>query len=89
MNEQERQELNQVMNELALFQLNELKRDAEMEARIKKWEAIIADITGRIATLEDARKRQIEINTKLLEDTDFLYSDKPKPKRSLWNIFKR
>ena len=57
--------LEAVAQELALFQLNTLKRLDEIEKKIKSLEELVkrcAYLEERVKTLEDARSRQILLN---------------------------
>ena len=72
MNEQQERKLNDIAQELALFQMNTLKRLGELNdtishavAGVKAISASLSALADRLKTLEDARKVQIELNKKL------------------------
>ena len=92
MNEQEiKDKIESISSELALFQLNELKRSNELEKRIGELEKQISefqsahtgserlgDLEDRVKVLEESRQRQIALNsTFALKGTI-----------SFWDIFK-
>ena len=70
------QKIASISQELALFQMNELQRDNELEKRLKEIEKLIAEfqqahtslerlgtLEDRVKTLEEARLRQISLNS--------------------------
>lgn len=87
--EELQQKVNSMSQELGLFQLNELKRDEELNKKLKTLEVKLSELDLRIKMLEEARVRQIALNTDLINKTK---TEKPieksieKPK-SLWDIF--
>ena len=93
--EQLQEKVNNIAQEIALFQLNELKRNAELEKRIKTLEKLVGQFqqshTGlervgrleeRIKILEEARQKQILINNKVLNYVDEM------EKATNWDYFK-
>lgn len=93
--EQLQEKVNNIAQEIALFQLNELKRNAELEKRIKELEKLVGQFqqshTGlervgrleeRIKILEEARQKQILINNKVLNYVDEM------EKATNWDYFK-
>jgi len=70
------QKIASISQELALFQMRELERDNELEKRIKELEKLIAEfqqahtslerlgtLEDRVKILEEARLRQISLNS--------------------------
>ena len=93
MNEQQEKRLNDIAQELALFQMNTLKRLGELNdlishavAGVKATSEALKVMEVRVKELEDARKMQIRLNSQ------FHVHDKAShPSRDagfLWNFWK-
>ena len=104
MNEQQERKLNDVAQELALFQMNTLKRLGELNetishavAGVKATSEALKALEARVKILEDARKVQIELNKvqlefniRNLENTkEQSKFNKEIAKSSFWDFFKR
>jgi len=91
MDEKQQQQFESMKQELALLQLNYLKRFDDLEKSIKSiyigFERI-TNLENRIETLESVRSRQIQINTQLLEHIKHKISSENPQKRSFWELFK-
>lgn len=98
MTQEQEQKLNSVAQELALFQINELARNNELEKRLKtlslltdSQKALISALDLRISALELARKQQIALNQDLIEKTKspakLEIKTASEPKSPFWRIF--
>ncbi len=94
--EELQQKIASISQELAMFQMHELERNNALEKRIKELETSraillanqISDFEKRIKILEEARLRQISLNsTFVVKDTSKI--DKPATTYSIWDLFKK
>lgn len=93
------QKVNSMSQELALFQMNELERNNALEKRIKELEATsnyqllkntIGELVNKIKTLEEARQRQIQLNSTFAVKIEVPAQkiDRPATTHSIWDLFK-
>ena len=89
------EKVNAISQEVALFQSRQLAQNNEVGKQLKKLEndlwAVREDLASRIKILEEARLRQIQLNSRF--ETAITYVEKNKisqvPKRSFWDFFKK
>ena|SRR3990167_3001383 len=94
MNETEKQQFEAVKQELALFQINQLKRNeeiklivAEEQRRTRARGDNYTELEAKVKTLEDARTRQIVLNaTFAIKAESYKPTVKAQPKKK-WKFW--
>ena len=96
MNEQETRKLNDLAQELALFQMNTLKRLGELNdlishavAGVKATSEALKALEARIKILEESRQRQIAFNATVQIKNPAPSTQTSQNISSLWDFFKR